>query len=171
MNRHIRTVPVAYVDILLPSIGNEQKTSWQVDSLKEPYDYDSIMHYAQWIYQNGKMTEQVRPKDPNAKIGQRKKLSEGDIKQANKLYSCPSCGRTLLQSSDKFSSPELPLGTAIVCKWRILAKPKERIVLNFIRFHVRPTGGQSLVDAFQTCTDTYVEVHDGYEGNSKSLGV
>ncbi|VDN43904.1 unnamed protein product [Dibothriocephalus latus] len=63
--------------------------SWQVDSLKEPYDYDSIMHYAQRIYQNGKMIEEVRPKDPNAKIGQREKLSEGDIQQANKLYSCP----------------------------------------------------------------------------------
>ncbi|VDN15706.1 unnamed protein product [Dibothriocephalus latus] len=79
----------AYVKILLSTTNNEKKDPSEVDSLDEPYDYDSIMHYGQWAMHNFAMTEQIRSENPNAKIGQRKKLSEGDIKQTNKLYSCP----------------------------------------------------------------------------------
>jgi len=32
-------------------------------------------------------------------------LSSGDIRQANKLYNCPSCGKTLLEREGSFGSP------------------------------------------------------------------
>jgi len=38
-------------------------------------------------------------------IGQRVRLSLGDIAQTNLLYRCPKCGRTIQQASGSFSSP------------------------------------------------------------------
>lgn len=55
---------------------------------------DSIMHYAKNTFSKGTYLETILPVDiPGRKrpeIGQRIRLSEGDIAQANLLYKCPS---------------------------------------------------------------------------------
>ncbi len=69
-------------------------TSDDVNSLGLPYDYDSIMHYARNTFSKGTYLDTILPVDVKGKkrpeIGQRLKLSEGDIAQANLLYKCPS---------------------------------------------------------------------------------
>lgn len=69
-------------------------TEDDVNSLGQPYDYDSIMHYAKNTFSKGTYLETILPVDiPGKKrpeIGQRIRLSEGDIAQANLLYKCPS---------------------------------------------------------------------------------
>nr|AYV99641.1 venom polypeptide [Dolopus genitalis] len=52
------------------------------------YDYGSIMHYSATAFtKNGKMT--IVPHDKTAKIGQRQKMSDSDIKKINLMYKCP----------------------------------------------------------------------------------
>lgn len=69
-------------------------TEEDVNSLGQAYDYDSIMHYAKNTFSRGTYLETILPVDvPGRKrpdIGQRIRLSEGDIAQANLLYKCPS---------------------------------------------------------------------------------
>ena len=70
-------------------------TSAEVNSLGEPYDFYSIMHYARNTFARSTYLDTITPRrDPRTslrpEIGQRIKLSRGDIKQANKLYRCPS---------------------------------------------------------------------------------
>lgn len=91
-------------------------TSEEVNSLGLSYDFDSIMHYARntfskvtflnycfvlrfhlaTVFTNqGTYLDTILPQaDPETKsrpeIGQRIRLSEGDIAQTNKLYKCPS---------------------------------------------------------------------------------
>ncbi|KAL7057714.1 hypothetical protein AAHC03_016359 [Spirometra sp. Aus1] len=78
-----------------------------VDSMGEPYDYESIMHYPTGAFAKAGENETMRPTQccPRPPIGQRIKLSRSDIRQANMLYRCPSCGRTLLEFSGTFASP------------------------------------------------------------------
>lgn len=55
-----------------------------------PYDYNSIMHYSSYAFakRKKKKTIEVRmpPASQNTTIGQRKKLSSGDIKSINLVY-------------------------------------------------------------------------------------
>lgn len=55
---------------------------------------DSIMHYAKNTFSKGTYLETILPVDMSGRkrpeIGQRIRLSEGDIAQANLLYKCPS---------------------------------------------------------------------------------
>ncbi|XP_042748356.1 bone morphogenetic protein 1-like isoform X3 [Lagopus leucura] len=65
----------------------------EVESLGETYDFDSIMHYARNTFSRGIFLDTILPKyDINGvrpSIGQRTRLSKGDIAQARKLYRCP----------------------------------------------------------------------------------
>ncbi|MEQ2279202.1 Dorsal-ventral patterning tolloid-like protein 1, partial [Ameca splendens] len=65
----------------------------EVNSLGEPYDFDSIMHYARNTFSRGMFLDTILPsRDENGvrpAIGQRTRLSKGDIAQARKLYRCP----------------------------------------------------------------------------------
>lgn len=109
----------------------------EVESLGETYDFDSIMHYARNTFSRGIFLDTILPKyDVNGvrpAIGQRTRLSKGDIAQARKLYRCPACGETLQDSQGNFSSPEFPNGYSahMHCVWRISVTPGEKIILNF----------------------------------------
>lgn len=70
-------------------------TKDEVNSLGEDYDYGSIMHYARNTFARLRYLDTILPKRKSGtmtrpEIGQRVRLSPGDIRQANKLYSCPS---------------------------------------------------------------------------------
>lgn len=66
----------------------------EVNSLGLTYDYDSIMHYARNTFSKGTYLDTIQPIDvpgrTRPEIGQRVRLSEGDIAQTNLLYRCPS---------------------------------------------------------------------------------
>ncbi|BHF63167.1 Bone morphoproteintic protein 1 [Sparganum proliferum] len=104
----------AYVEILTENIKSDslynykKKDQHEVDSLGEPYDYDSIMHYAKNLFAKPGATETLRPREccPRPEIGHLSKPSAGDVRQMNKLYSCPSCGQTFLDHSATFASPK-----------------------------------------------------------------
>lgn len=80
------------------SLGQEYNfnklTEEEVNSLGLPYDYDSIMHYAKNTFSRGTYLDTILPMEVHGKkrpeIGQRLRLSEGDIAQTNLLYRCYS---------------------------------------------------------------------------------
>ncbi|NXF95695.1 TLL1 protein, partial [Eubucco bourcierii] len=139
----------------------------EVNSLGEPYDFDSIMHYARNTFSRGMFLDTILPsRDDNGirpAIGQRTRLSKGDIAQARKLYRCPACGETLQESAGNFSSPGFPNGypSYTHCIWRISVTPGEKIVLNF-----------TTMDLYKSslCWYDYIEVRDGYWRKSPLLG-
>ncbi|XP_061840054.1 dorsal-ventral patterning tolloid-like protein 1 isoform X1 [Nerophis lumbriciformis] len=139
----------------------------EVNSLGEPYDFDSIMHYARNTFSRGMFLDTILPsRDENGvrpAIGQRTRLSKGDIAQARKLYRCPACGETLQDSTGNFSSPGYPNGypSYTHCVWRISVTPGEKIVLNF-----------TTMDLYKSslCWYDYMEVRDGYWRKAPLLG-
>uniref|UniRef100_A0A8D0G7N5 Metalloendopeptidase n=1 Tax=Sphenodon punctatus TaxID=8508 RepID=A0A8D0G7N5_SPHPU len=131
----------------------------EVESLGETYDFDSIMHYARNTFSRGIFLDTIQPKyevnGVRPPIGQRTRLSKGDIAQARKLYKCPACGETLQDSQGNFSSPEFPNGYSphMHCVWRISVTPGEKIILNFTTLDVYRS---------RLCWYDYVEVRDGF---------
>uniref|UniRef100_A0A8C8ZQH9 Metalloendopeptidase n=1 Tax=Prolemur simus TaxID=1328070 RepID=A0A8C8ZQH9_PROSS len=105
----------------------------EVNSLGERYDFDSIMHYARNTFSRGMFLDTILPsRDDNGirpAIGQRTRLSKGDIAQARKLYRCPVCGETLQDSNGNLSSPGFPNGypSYTHCIWRVSVTPGEKI--------------------------------------------
>ncbi|KAK0168286.1 hypothetical protein PV327_002110 [Microctonus hyperodae] len=144
-------------------------TNEEVDSLGLLYDYDSIMHYAKNTFSKGTYLDTILPLESTGKkrpeIGQRIRLSEGDIAQTNLLYKCPKCGRTFQENSGSFGSPthpnSSPTGENERCEWRITATHGERIVLNV-----------TSLDIFKSdyCRADYIEIRDGYWHKSPVLG-
>lgn len=71
-----------------------------MNSLGLTYDYDSIMHYARNTFSKGTYLDTIQPIDVPGRrrpeIGQRVRLSEGDIAQTNLLYKCPSKFRNIV---------------------------------------------------------------------------
>ncbi|CAG7724835.1 unnamed protein product, partial [Allacma fusca] len=145
----------------------------EVNSLGENYDFDSIMHYARNTFSRSTFLDTILPReDPNSRhrpeIGQRIRLSSGDIAQANKLYKCTSCGRTLQEPMGVFSSPYHPTNnrTALQsvdgekCEWRIVATHGETIILNITDFDLPSSEG---------CKTDYLEIRDGYWHKSPLL--
>ncbi|KAG8592594.1 hypothetical protein GDO81_000555 [Engystomops pustulosus] len=139
----------------------------EVNSQGEPYDFESIMHYARNTFSRGMFLDTILPsRDENGlrpSIGQRTRLSAGDIAQARKLYRCPACGETLQDSTGNFSSPGFPNGypSYTHCIWRISVTPGEKIVLNFTTMDVYKSS---------LCWYDYIEVRDGYWRKSPLLG-
>lgn len=70
-----------------------------------PYDFDSVMHYSRWALRNSDHTINdgyyfnTIPSEYNSLTGQRKGLSEGDIRQANDAYRCRLLGETTTTST------------------------------------------------------------------------
>ncbi|GIY50827.1 hypothetical protein CDAR_537211 [Caerostris darwini] len=62
---------------------------YAVQSLGEPYDYSSILHYSKFAFSKDPFTKPtLEPKKRGVRIGQRKGLSAGDVRKINKLYNC-----------------------------------------------------------------------------------
>jgi tolkin protein len=190
-HEHTRPDRDEHVQIIFKNIlpGQEYNfntlTSAEVNSLDEAYDYDSIMHYARNTFARSTYLDTILPRrDPSTtyrpEIGQRVRLSAGDITQANKLYQCPKCGRTLQESSGLFGwpSPDANLVEPVVtrhassmsgsatqmvgepCQWRISGTHGEKIVLNVTALSL----------ASSDCATDYLEVRDGHWYRSPLLG-
>ncbi|KAK7089216.1 hypothetical protein V1264_024620 [Littorina saxatilis] len=158
-------VQIIYKNIMPGQEYNFNKlTASDVNSLGEGYDYGSIMHYARNTFARNNYLDTILPRRKpgmvvRPEIGQRVKLSPGDIRQAQKLYRCPKCGRTLQDSSGKFSHQPAP-GPQL-CQWRISATHGEKIVLNVTELDIPKS---------YDCKMDYLEVRDGYYIKSPLLG-
>lgn len=62
----------------------------EVDFAGGMYDFDSIMHYGNYLYSKNKKMTMVALKNPNLLFGQTLKLSQTDILQINAIYDCKS---------------------------------------------------------------------------------
>ncbi|GAB0192284.1 tolloid-like protein 2 [Grus japonensis] len=172
-HEHTRPDRDQHVTIIRENIQQGQEYNFlkmeagEVNSLGETYDFDSIMHYARNTFSRGVFLDTILPRrDDNGvrpTIGQRIRLSQGDIAQARKLYKCPACGETLQDSTGNFSAPGFPNGYPSYshCVWRISVTPGEKIMLNF-----------TSMDLFKSrlCWYDYVEVRDGYWRKAPLLG-
>uniref|UniRef100_A0A8C3PZC6 Metalloendopeptidase n=1 Tax=Chrysolophus pictus TaxID=9089 RepID=A0A8C3PZC6_CHRPC len=172
-HEHTRPDRDQHVTIIRENIQQGQEYNFlkmeagEVNSLGETYDFDSIMHYARNTFSRGVFLDTILPRrDDNGvrpTIGQRVRLSQGDIAQARKLYKCPACGETLQDSTGNFSAPGFPSGYPSYshCVWRISVTPGEKIMLNF-----------TSMDLFKSrlCWYDYVEVRDGYWRKAPLLG-
>merc|ERR1719357_204441 len=87
-----------YVDIIERNIKKEDldqfkmKSESDVTHFELPYDYKSVMHYSALAFsKNGRKT--IITKDPEKQkfIGQRKGVSELDIKLVREMYNCGEC--------------------------------------------------------------------------------
>uniref|UniRef100_A0A8C5HBT0 Metalloendopeptidase n=1 Tax=Gouania willdenowi TaxID=441366 RepID=A0A8C5HBT0_GOUWI len=164
-HEHTRPDRDEHVSIIRDNIQSGQEynflkmESGEVNSLGEVYDFGSIMHYARNTFSRSVFLDTILPRyevdGVRPSIGQRTKLSRGDITQACKLYKCPRCGDSLQESSGNFSSPGFPNGYSAYahCVWRISVTPGEKIVLNF-----------TSMDLFRShlCWYDHVEVRDGF---------
>lgn len=120
-------------------------------------------------------------------IGQRLRLSQGDIAQTKLLYRCPSkkklndfllkiyyffpsslpkeCGHTIQDESGQILSPNYPQSSpppeGEYCEWRITATHGEKIILKIID-----------IDIYETnkCENGYIEIRDGYWFKSPLIG-
>lgn len=174
-HEHTRPDRDRHVQIIRDNIMSGQEynfnklTEDEVNSLGLPYDYDSIMHYAKNTFSRGTYLDTILPMEVHGKkrpeIGQRLRLSEGDIAQTNLLYKCYKCGRTFQENSGSFGSPTHPNSSPPSegerCEWRITATHGERIVLNI-----------TSLDIFKSnfCRSDYLEIRDGYWYKSNVLG-
>lgn len=172
-HEHTRPDRGQYVTIIRDNIkkGEEhnflQLSSTEINSRNEPYDYGSIMHYGKSTFAKEVNKVTILPKkDPRTSfipdIGQRDRLSAGDIRQISKMYRCTECGRTLHEHSGTFTSPGFPnSGKYKFCDWRISVTPGQRISLNFTAFGLKRSA---------KCKDEYVEVRDGHSRTAPLIG-
>ncbi|XP_043233574.1 zinc metalloproteinase nas-4-like [Amphibalanus amphitrite] len=72
---------------------NFHKYEWtKIQSLDEPYDVTSIMHYGPYAFAANRKLRTITPIKPTDQMGQRNGFSEIDIKKLNKLYKCQGTG-------------------------------------------------------------------------------
>lgn len=176
-HEHTRPDRDAHVDIVTHNILTGQEynfnklTDEEVNSMGLAYDFDSIMHYARNTFAKNTHLDTILPQENSTtrrrpEIGQRVRLSQGDISQTNKLYRCPQCGRTMQEPSGLIESPELvnsvtPPAEGEYCEWRVTATHGERIVLNVTQLDIYES---------DSCETDYLEVRDGYWHKSPLLG-
>ncbi|KAG5893010.1 hypothetical protein JTB14_037203 [Gonioctena quinquepunctata] len=65
-----------------------EKESRKNTTYRYEYDYDSIMHYSKFQFTKEKGKPTITPKQPGARIGQRKGMSKTDCMKVNDLYGC-----------------------------------------------------------------------------------
>ncbi|CAL1294950.1 unnamed protein product [Larinioides sclopetarius] len=139
-------------------------TEEEVNSLGLNYDYESIMHYARNTFSRSTALDTILPiRGKVVEIGQRVRLSPGDIAQTNMLYKCPACGRTYQEPSSFFQSPGYESNRISTshqrCEWRISATQGERISFEITGLDIDPN-----------CDSGYLEIRDGYWNKSPLLG-
>ena len=84
-----------YIDVIWDNIKDDDKHNFvkqesiKINSHGEAYDYESIMHYGPNTFSKSSQLQTIRPFKKNIRIGQRERLSAGDIRQTNKMYQCP----------------------------------------------------------------------------------
>uniref|UniRef100_A0A0N5A821 Metalloendopeptidase n=1 Tax=Syphacia muris TaxID=451379 RepID=A0A0N5A821_9BILA len=166
-HEHTRIDRDDYVTIFYKNIQHGQDYNFDklkpddVDSLGEPYDYASIMHYSKDTFSKAPYLNTILPNNfiegKRPEIGQRYSLSYGDIKQTNKLYHCPACFKTLTAEKESLRLENSS------CVWRIIAPFGSFIEINFF-----PSLWFSNKCAKNG--DDYVIVQDGYSSQSPVIG-
>uniref|UniRef100_A0A8R1TTG2 Metalloendopeptidase n=1 Tax=Onchocerca volvulus TaxID=6282 RepID=A0A8R1TTG2_ONCVO len=168
-HEHTRVDRDQHVDIFYKSIQQAQDYNFEklkpdeIDSLGEPYDYASIMHYARDTFSRAMYLDTILPKGKfgqRPEIGQRTQLSAGDISQTKKLYKCPVCGETLMK---EFGELRLD-GSGTICHWRIIAAFGEFIVLNISTLDL-PSPKHDCASE----RDNYLIIRDGHYTGSPIL--
>lgn len=77
-----------YVSLLGETHNFNKYERGKIDTLKVPYDYDSIMHYGVDNFsKNGEATMRSI-KDAGRSLGQRNGFTKLDIQEINSLYEC-----------------------------------------------------------------------------------
>lgn len=135
----------------------QQLTSEEVDSLGEPYDFESIMHYSSYGFSRGfrpTISIKLLRNGRIPQIGQRIRLSASDIRQTNKLYNCPRCGRTLHDTEGIIRSTDYHTtsGEQLRCEWYISLPYRQKIRLSF----------EINIPESTNCENGYLEIRDGY---------
>ncbi|XP_044592559.1 dorsal-ventral patterning tolloid-like protein 1 [Cotesia glomerata] len=133
----------------------------EVDTLGQPYDYRSIMHYPKNAFARSDFMETIIPLQPDngtlPVLGNRARLSAYDIAATNHLYKCPTCGGFLTNSS---GSIELPENNSEYCEWRIRVGHGERISLRIESMDIQSTAD---------CKTGYVEVQVGFNRKNSQI--
>lgn len=62
----------------------------EVDYAGGMYDFESIMHYGNYLFSKNRKMTMVALKDPSLLFGQELRLSKTDILQLNAVYDCKS---------------------------------------------------------------------------------
>ncbi|XP_071508868.1 bone morphogenetic protein 1-like [Diadema antillarum] len=127
-----------------------------VDSMHQPYDYDSVMHYGPRYFTLNNKDTIISKGGP---IGQRLGLSAGDILQTKLLYKCSDagvCGGTLFEPKGFISSPSYPQHVIpnFTCDWSIAVPGESALKFEFLDIDLaEPDDGK--------CDDSYVELREG----------
>lgn len=128
----------------------EKVPSKEIDTFDEPYDFDSIMHYGPYYLTPKEGKNGIVPK-----LGYNERLSDADIRKANKLYQCPECGQTYFSQVFLFYSPEYYSESAYKthhsCQWRIKVLDGQRIRLKINDLNIFKS---------DDCNNDYLEVRD-----------
>ncbi|KAI0987357.1 hypothetical protein GJ496_001429 [Pomphorhynchus laevis] len=177
-HEHTRPDRDDHVYILEDNIEEEQfynfekKSFDEIDSLGEPYDPESIMHYGPDTFSesNGAFTILLKYTTgmiyhhsdflkAMGKLGQRIRPSNGDISQINKLYRCPPCGGNLILNSTE--------------NW-ITVEPKENIVhCKYCRWRVTTSYGNKIklkIDVINLYPGQFAIIYDGPERDYSLIG-
>ncbi|XP_077863300.1 tolloid isoform X1 [Saccoglossus kowalevskii] len=153
-----------YVDVMTEHIWPHGRYNFdklgrsEVDSLDQPYDYDSVMHYGKrYFTMTGEET--LIPKNVSASIGQRQGLSDQDILQTNIMYNChrvSDCGGTIFGTEGNLMSPNYPHAypSNQTCTWTISVQKSFTVTMEFKYFNVPAS-------ADGTCGDDYLEIRHG----------
>ena len=121
------------VDLSGEQVGSKRaRRSAAAGNAASPVDFDDQQH----MLSTDNLLAKTRPE-----IGQRVRLSVGDIAQTNLLYKCPKCGRTIQQLSGIFHSAnyyyQQPSGSVVgpqneFCEWRLTVGLGERIMIDIV---------------------------------------
>lgn len=146
----------------------DKQREGDVNTLGVPYDYESIMHYAPNTFAKP-FLDTIFPVQRGRHIGQRLRLSAGDIRRANRLYNCPVCGATFQSQTESFlASDSFSLAAAAAthqrCEWRIVTTHGENIALTIRNLSTAAAAASS------NCSEEWLEVRDGYWAESPLLG-
>ncbi|GAB1597524.1 high choriolytic enzyme 2-like, partial [Argonauta hians] len=95
-----------------------RKKPSDVTTLQLPYDYHSIMHYRQVEFAIDSNFPTIIPKESSPHIGQRKGLSQLDIKKLQRLFGCAE--RKLINKTELYTEPPACNFEIDLCGWKQL---------------------------------------------------